>query len=391
MLSRHRILEFTDGPEAIGGQMLADLGADVVLVEPPGGAGTRRLGPFYQGKPDANTSLPFWATNRGKRSVCVDIGSREGRRDFLKLVREADVLIESRPLQLAECGLGYEQLAAAHPELVVVSITPFGLEGPKARWPATDLTLTAASGVLILTGDEDRPPLVSSLPQAMLHAGAEAAVGALLALEARERDGLGQHVDVSAQTSMMIATQSMVLNHAWNDTEMQRVGGGFKHGNLRGRFVYPCKDGYINLVLLFGPVPGASLSRLFQWMWEEGFSDETMRDRDWASFGAVLASGEEPLSELDRCIDAIDAFHARPGERRVGSRAIAAARRARLLDAGLASRARHGRHLPWSLRALERDPDPLSPSAAAARRAHDGTDGRASIAPGAAHDRQQAR
>ena len=308
MLSRYRILEFTDGPEAIGGQMLADLGADVVLVEPPEGAGTRRLGPFYQGKPDANTSLPFWATNRGKRSVCVDVESREGRRDFLKLAREADVLIESRPWQLAEWGLGYAQLAELNPELVVVSITPFGLEGPKARWPATDLIITAASGVLIMTGDEDRPPLASSLPQALLHAGAEAAVGALLALEARERDGLGQHVDVSAQTSMMIATQSMVLNDAWNDTEMQRVGGGFKHGDLRGRFVYPCKDGYVNLVLLFGPVPGASLSRLFRWMWEEGFSDETMRDRDWASFGAVLASGEEPLSELDRCIDAIDAF-----------------------------------------------------------------------------------
>jgi crotonobetainyl-CoA:carnitine CoA-transferase CaiB-like acyl-CoA transferase len=308
MLSRYRILDFTGGREAIAGQMLADLGADVVLVEPPEGASMRRLGPFYQGKADPNTSLPFWATNRGKRSVCVDIETEKGRSDFLKLIASADALIESRPWQLSECGLGYEQLAALHPELVVVSITPFGLEGPKARWPATDLTITAASGVLILNGDEDRAPLASSIPQAWLHAGAEAAVGALLALEARERDGLGQRVDVSAQTSMMIATQSYALAYAWNDAELRRAGGGFRHGKLRGRFVYPCKDGYVNIVLLFGPTPGASLSRLFHWMFEEGFGDEAMRDRDWAAFGAVLASGEEPLSELARSIDAIDAF-----------------------------------------------------------------------------------
>jgi len=308
MLSRYRILDFTGGYESIGAQMLSDLGADVVLVEPPEGAQSRRLGPFYQGKADGNASLPFWAANRGKRSVCVDIESAEGRQNFLKLLAGADALIESHPQQLAHCGLAYEQLATLHPELVVVSITPFGLEGPKAHWPATDLTITAASGVLILTGDEDRPPLVSSLPQAFLHAGAEAAVGALLALEARERDGLGQHVDVSAQTSMMIATQSMVLCHAWNDAELRRAGGGFRHGELRGRFVYPCKDGYVNIVLLFGPVPGISLSRLFRWMWEEGFTDEVNRDRDWAGFGAVLASGEEPLSELARCIEEIEAF-----------------------------------------------------------------------------------
>jgi crotonobetainyl-CoA:carnitine CoA-transferase CaiB-like acyl-CoA transferase len=308
MLSRYRILEFTDGPEAIGGQMLADLGADVVLVEPPEGAGTRRLGPFYQDKLDANTSLPFWATNRGKRSVCIDIESAEGRRGFLKLVGESDALIESRPGQLADCGLDYEHLSKLHPELVVVSITPFGLEGPKARWPATDLTITAASGALILSGDEDRPPLVSSLPQAMLHAGSEAAIGALLALEARERDGLGQHVDVSAQTAMMMATQSYVLCHGWNDAEMGRAGGGYRAGELRGRFVYPCQDGYVSIAMLFGPGVGLGVARLFKWMWEEGFVDEATRDKDWEAFYAALMSGEEPMCEHDRIVEAVDAF-----------------------------------------------------------------------------------
>ncbi len=309
MLSRYRILDFTDVGQAIAGQILADLGADVVLIEPPSGVETRRLGPFYKGNQDRNASLPFWATSRNKRSVCLDIETSEGRQGFLKLVEGADVLIESRPPgQLAERGLGYERLAELHPDLVVVSITPFGQEGPKAHWPATDLTITAASGALILTGDEDRPPLQSTFPQAFLNAGAEAAIGALLALSARERDGLGQHVDVSAQTAMMMTTQSFVLCHGWNDEELRRLGGGFRLGDLRLRFVYPCKDGYVNLTLLFGAALGPATARLFRWMCDEGFVDEETRDRDWIRFGAKLVKGEEPLSELVRCIEAIEAF-----------------------------------------------------------------------------------
>lgn len=308
MLSKYRILDFTDSDEALAGQILADLGAEVVLVEPPEGAATRRRSPFYKDEPDDNGSLSFWASNRGKRSVCLDIESPEGRRDFLKLVEMSDVLIESRSMQLAHCGLDYERLSALHPDLVVVSITPFGLEGPKAQWPATDLTIAAASGVLALTGDEDRPPLASSLGQAWRHAGAEAAVGALLALEARRRDGLGQRVDISAQTAMMIATQSYVLCHGWNDAEMGRAGGGYRTGELRGRFVYPCQDGYVNIALLFGPVVGLAVARLFKWMCEEGFVDEATRDRDWESFYAELMSGEASMSEHDRCVEAVEAF-----------------------------------------------------------------------------------
>ncbi len=309
MLSRYRILDFTDGGEAIAGQILADLGADVVLIEPPGGVATRRLGPFYKGRQDRNASLPFWATSRNKRSVCLDIETSLGQEGFLKLVEGADVLIESCPPdKLAERGLGYERLAELHPDLVVVSITSFGQQGPKAHWPATDLTITAASGALILTGDADRPPLQSSFPQALLNAGAEAAIGALLALAARDRDGLGQHVDVSAQTAMMMTTQSFVLCHGWNDVELRRLGGGFRVGDLRLRFVYPCKDGFVNLTLLFGAALGPATARLFRWMCDEGFVDEATRDRDWIRFGALLTKGEEPLSELARCIEAIEAF-----------------------------------------------------------------------------------
>ena len=107
-----------------------------------------------------------------------------------------------------------------------------------------------------------------SIPQAYLNAGAEAAVGALIALCARERDGLGQHIDVSAQTAMMMTTQFMVLATGWNDRPAERVGGGLKVGKIRTRFVYPCKDGYVNVTFLFGAVFGPTTRRLFEWIHE---------------------------------------------------------------------------------------------------------------------------
>jgi crotonobetainyl-CoA:carnitine CoA-transferase CaiB-like acyl-CoA transferase len=148
-------------------------------------------------------------------------------------VKTSDFLIDSfAPGYLDSLGLGYQSLAEINPALIMISITPFGQHGLKANWAATDLTVTAASGVLFMTGDEDRPPVHVSIPQAYLNAGAEAAVGALIALRARERDGLGQHIDVSAQTAMMMTTAFMLLAPGWNDQPTERVGGGKKQGHL---------------------------------------------------------------------------------------------------------------------------------------------------------------
>src|SRR6202007_276783 len=159
-----------------------------------------------------------------------------GREDFLRLIKTGDLLIESfTPGYLDSVDLGFQSLAEINPALIMISITPFGQDGPKANWAATDLTVTAASGVLFMTGDEDRPPVHVSIPQAYLNAGAEAAVGALIALQARERDGVGQHIDVSAQTAMMMTTAFYLLALGWNDHPVERVGGGLKQGKLRLR------------------------------------------------------------------------------------------------------------------------------------------------------------
>ncbi len=309
MLSPYRVLDLTTNTSALCGAMLADLGADVVAIEPPGGSPLRQSGPFRHDEPDLEHSLPWWAYSRNKRSVALDLETPGGRESLLSLAAGSDFLIESyTPGYLASIGLGYDVLRRRNPGLIVVSISPFGQEGPKAQWAANDLTIWASSGAQILAGDSDRAPVSVSVPQAFLHAGAEAAVGALTALAARQRDGVGQHVDVSAQTASMMATQSMVLGPNWNDLPLGRTSGGLTFGPLFVRFVYPCKDGFVNITLLFGTVLGPFTRRLFAWMHEEGFIDEATRDKDWIGYVQLLTTGKEPVSELVRCMDAIEAF-----------------------------------------------------------------------------------
>ena len=311
MLGHLRVLDLTGGSEQIGGQLLADLGADVILVEPPSGSATRRWAPFAGDRPGAERSLVFRSYNRNKRGIVLDITADAGRASLLKLAASADILFESfAPGYLAGIGLGYEDLAAANPGIIVASITPFGQTGPKAHWAASDLTVMASAVVSQMTGDEDRPPSRISVPQGFLHAGTEAAVGALIAYEGRMRDGLGQHVDVSAQTAAMMATQSFVLQHGWGDQEVQRAAGGLKLGPIRLRLVNPAKDGFVSVTFLFGSAIGPFSRRLMEVMCDQGFVDEATRDKDWLNYTGLLLSGTEPISELERCIECIAAFTA---------------------------------------------------------------------------------
>ena len=306
MLSPYRILDLTNERGQLCGQLLADLGAEVTLIEPPGGSPARRLAPFAGDLPDPEKSLWFWSYNRGKRSIVADLETEEGRRLVRRLAASADFLLESfEPGYIKAIGLGYDELAAANPRLVYVAITPFGQEGPRAGWAASDLTVVASSGVLQITGDDDRPPVRLTLPQAYLHAGADAAVAALVAHVARERDGRGQYVDVSAQAAMMMATQSFVLTSAWREQPIERLAGGLKLGPITMRMVQPAKDGYVSVTFLFGSAIGPFSRRLMEIMCAEGFVDEATRDKDWIGYTGLLLSGQEPVSELMRCIEAI--------------------------------------------------------------------------------------
>ena len=170
---------------------------------------------------------------------------------LVRLAKDAHFLIESdSPGHLASLGLGYEDLAAKNPALIGVSITPFGQDGPKASYADSDLVILAAGGPLVLTGDDDRPPVRVSVPQGYLHACADAAVGALAAHHERCFSGLGQHVDVSAQQSLALATQSGILAAPLDADQYRRVAGGVKFGPLTAQLLFPAKDGWISCTFL---------------------------------------------------------------------------------------------------------------------------------------------
>ncbi|MFN8616854.1 MAG: CoA transferase [Dehalococcoidia bacterium] len=309
MLSPYRVIDLTDERGQLCAQILGDLGAEVVLVEPPGGSSSRRMPPFAGDAQDPEQSLWFWSYNRGKRSVIADVETSEGQARIRELAASADFLIESfAPGYLDGLGLGYAALRELNPRLVMVSITPFGQAGPRASWAASDLTVWASSGVMNQTGDDDRAPVGLALPQAFLHASAEAAAAALVAHSARERDGAGQHVDISAQAAALMATQSFALAHAWGDAAVTRYAGGLKLGPLTLKFVQPAKDGFVSVTFLFGTAIGPFTQRLMEVMYEQGFVDEATRDKDWFNYTVLLLTGQEPVSELDRCIGLIGEF-----------------------------------------------------------------------------------
>ena len=294
MLAGLRVLDLSNERGMLCGQILADLGADVIQIEPPGGSSARRLGPFHKDERDPERSLFFWAYARGKRGIVLDLESDAGRAQLCELARGADFLLESEaPGRMRELALDCESLARENPGLVYVSITPFGQDGPKADYAATDLVVMASGGPMYLTGDADRAPLRVSVPQAFLFAGAEAAVAALVAHFEREVSGRGQHVDVSAQQAVGLATLFRSLDAPWGQTPAERVSGGLQLGKLFMRMRFETRDGWVVLGPGFLPSTGPFLTRLVQWLYEERLLlDERYRAEDWSSFGIRMLFGQ---------------------------------------------------------------------------------------------------
>ena len=298
MLDPYRVLDLTTERGLLCGQILADLGADVIKIEPPGGSSARKLGPFYQDQEDAENSLYWWAYNRNKRGITLDITRSEGQDILRRLAQGTKFLIESdNPGTLAQYGLSYDELAADNPGLIYVSITPFGQDGPKASYADSDLIILASSGPLVITGDEDRPPVRLSVPQGYLHASAAAAPAALIALYESHQSNRGQHIDISAQQAAAHATQSTILSAPLNDAETRRMAGGAKMGPLEIRLLWPAKDGHVSIAYLFGSAFAHFTKRLMDWIYEEGFCDKEVQQMDWVDMGGGLFGGDPKTIE----------------------------------------------------------------------------------------------
>ncbi|MCH9016597.1 MAG: CoA transferase [Chloroflexi bacterium] len=286
MLSGNRALDVTDYKGWLSGRILADLGVDVIKVEPPGGDPGRSQGPFYGGKANPERSLSWFAYNLGKRGITLNLEATEGAEIFKRLARNADFVLESfRPGYLDGLGLGYQHLAEINPKLVMVSITPFGQDGPYSNYQATDIVGMALGGFMYLTGDEDRAPIRISFPHFYLHGGAAGATAAMLAHTYRVTSGQGQYVDVSCQQAV-----AKTLAHAPQMWDIEGVilkrMGVFRQtsGENRVRINWPCKDGYVNYMVQGGTV-AYSTRALLDWMKEDGFDIAELAAVDWEEMG----------------------------------------------------------------------------------------------------------
>ena len=287
MLSPYRVLDLTDERGLLCGKILADLGADVIQVEPPTGSSARRIGPFYQDDVHPERSLFWWSYTANKRSITLNLATADGQMLLKRLVRSADFLIESGPPgNMAALGLGYQDLAAINPALVVVSITPFGQDGPYAMYQAPDLVGMGLGGFMYVTGDPDRPPVRVGFPHFYLHGAAAGATGAMLAHAQRVLTGQGQHVDVSCQEAVARALASAPQSYAMTGAVIVRQGSYRQTGaTTYMRITWPCKDGFVNFQLSGGAAAGRGVNNLVRWMAEEGLGDAYLESLDFTQLG----------------------------------------------------------------------------------------------------------
>jgi crotonobetainyl-CoA:carnitine CoA-transferase CaiB-like acyl-CoA transferase len=287
MLGHCKVVDATDRLGWLAGRLLADLGAEVVKLESEGAA---------------LESAEWRALNVNKRLVRI---TGAAQRDAL--IGGADiVLCTPQGEDTAAAVRDPHRLLEENRRVVVVAITPFGLKGPKARWLASDLELMAAGGAMSLAGEPDSEPMRVSAPQSYAWTGAQAAIGALVALRARGRGGRGQLVDVSAQSAVITA-----LGHAPPFIDIAGVtptrAGAYMTGRsvtgARFRVFWPCRDGYLNFILYGGAAGRRTNEQLVAWMRSAGCELGPLESMDWSRW--------DPTRVTQAQVDAIEAPMAR--------------------------------------------------------------------------------
>jgi crotonobetainyl-CoA:carnitine CoA-transferase CaiB-like acyl-CoA transferase len=234
------------------GVLLADMGADVLKLEPPGrGDPSRHYGPFPGDVPDPEKSGLYAYLNRNKRSVTLNIEVESGQALFHRLLDHSDILIENLGNACwRRIGLSREDLLRAHPQLILAAITPFGLHGPRADWNAYDETAGSYAGLTLYTGLPGREPLYLPFFLCQYPAGIAAAIGALMALHARRRFGVGQLIDVSVVDVLVTAHVGLsTVQFLFGGRTFQREGRRHSGGPYPFT-ILPCNDGDFRLIAM---------------------------------------------------------------------------------------------------------------------------------------------
>jgi crotonobetainyl-CoA:carnitine CoA-transferase CaiB-like acyl-CoA transferase len=248
-------------------KILADFGADVVKVEPPQGDAARAMEPFFGAEPHPEKSLVFLLANLNKRGIRLNLEDPQGRDLLRRLALGTDIIVESfKPGYLASLGLDYATLAQENSRLIMVSLTPFGQTGPYRDFEGEEIVTYATSGIMSISGMANREPLKHGGMQAQYEGALNGALGALLALHARDEFGEGQQVDISLQdviASTLIVHQPL---YSWaGGVQGRRAPGGSNYGHVQ-----PCKDGYF----IWQTGGGAEWSDILDFFGSEGLREE---------------------------------------------------------------------------------------------------------------------
>jgi benzylsuccinate CoA-transferase BbsE subunit len=275
------VIDATDRLGWLAGRVLADLGADVIKIDGPGTDRTR----------------PDWrAFNVNKRVLDTDPKNpTAGKAELDALLAKADICLLT-PSPDADAALDPDDLRERYPRLIVVAITPFGRTGPRSGWRASDLEIMAAGGAMSMAGEPDGVPVRVSEPQSHSWAGAHAASGALVALFQRERTGQGDLVEVSAQSSVLIALSHAPAFYDLNGVVATRAGAFMTGRSIKGaryRVFWPCKDGWLNFIFYGGVAGRRTNEQLVAWMRERGAELGPLASIDWARFDPTKAGQAE--------------------------------------------------------------------------------------------------
>jgi crotonobetainyl-CoA:carnitine CoA-transferase CaiB-like acyl-CoA transferase len=279
LLQGVRVVDGAGEPGQMSGRILADLGAEVVKLEPPGGDPLRRVAPFIGDRDDPEASLRFAAWNAGKTSLLHEASGRDDQLDAF--LAAADIVIDTPGWPGA-----FQLDPDRAPQAVWVRITPFGLTGPRSSWTATDLGAMAASGNMYVTGFPDRAPLRCSEPSSYAHVGPEAAFAAITALAS----GRPQVVDVSIQEAVIVSNMGAMWEYARE--------GGDRGSRLGGKLgatteIWRCRDGWVSFGLRGGVARAPTYWKMTRVLEAEGLSTPAWSERDWDVFN------QNDLSEQD--------------------------------------------------------------------------------------------
>ena len=278
-------------------RLLADYGAEVLKLEPPGGAALRKMGPFFGDDPHPEKSLFFLVMNLNKKGATLNLETATGRSLLKQLTQHVDVIIETnRPGHLSQLGLGYQELSEVNPALVLTSITPFGQDGPYSQYKGEEIVSYAMGMIMSISGVQGQEPLKHGGFQAQYEGGLNSAAATAMALFMQLNTGEGQHIDVSTTecvASTMLATQSMYPFTGSTQARRRASGSMFGHP-------MPCADGWI-IVQTGGGASWEDISGFFESpeMMEPRFSDPAQRSQNGEELDEIVLKNIKDRSKWE--------------------------------------------------------------------------------------------